>query len=152
MTPAAKGAYLLALQRLGSQRAAAASIGVHETTIINHRKKDPAFAEACEKAKGRLAEELVGTARKLAIQGVEEPIFDRSGNQIGTKRKYDARVLLRWLARLLPEEWSDTVKVDTTVTGTVEHEHKGTLRVEDLTPRQQRLMRELLGDEPAQRN
>lgn len=146
MTPTAKATFLLALARLGNHRAAAASIGVHVMTTIRHRQADPDFAEACEKALGRLGEELVSTARMLAIEGVAEPIFDRAGMEIGTKRRYSERVLLRWLARLMPEDWNDKVQVDQTIAGKVEVEHKGAIRVQDLAPKQRRLVRELLGD------
>jgi hypothetical protein len=38
-------------------------------------------------------------ARRPAVEGVEEPVFYR-GEQVGTRRKYDSRLLLAHLARL----------------------------------------------------
>lgn len=144
-----KGAFVAALERLGSIRAAAAACGVAERTVHRHKQQDEDFADACARAQGRLAGKLLGVARDLAIEGVLEQVYDKDGNLVRERRRYSERVLLRWLARLMPDDWSDTIKVDKTVSGRVEHEHSGAIKVEDMTTEQRRLVRRLLTEDPA---
>lgn len=157
-TETKRAEFLLQLTRLGSYRAAAAAIGVHAITVMRYRQGHPDYQEQCQSAKDGLLKELVGTARRLAIEGVEEMVFGKDGKQLRdangqpvVRRKYSERVLLRWLARLDPDNWSDTVKVDQTVRGKVEHV-PGSFHPKDLSPRRRAAMREMLrrdNDDPS---
>ena len=150
-TPARQAAFLLALERLGEPGAACAAAGVSYTTMATHREKWPEFADACKAALGKLDDELVSVARLLAITGIEEPVLNRHGVQTGTRRKYDARLLERWLKRRMPGEWGDKLKVDQSVEGRVQI--TGAIQPAAMTPRERRLARALLeGDEGLSNN
>ena len=137
-----RGAFLLALARLGEVPAAAASVGVSKRTAYRHMAEDPDFKEACQIAVGRLTEELLTIARQIAIEGVVVEITtDPKTGKVTEKRKHDARLLEKWLKRFLPE-WKDTVKVDHEVSGAIEH--KGRIDVANLSTEQKRLVRRLL--------
>ena len=139
-----KATFLLELERLGSYRAASASINISVMTIHRHRKLDEDFAEACEKALEKLTEKLVTVARMLAIEGVVEESYDKTGNVIRRRTRHDTKILLRMLASRDPENWSETKKVEQTIKGSVDHNHKGSIRVEDLTLTQRRAAQVLL--------
>lgn len=139
-----KATFLLELARLGSYSAACASSGIHTNTVLNHRKADPEFQVLCDRALNDLKQELITVARRLAIDGIEEKTYDREGRVIRTRTRYDVKVLLRWLASLDPINWSDVKKVETQISGKVDHEHSGEIKVEDMTKDQQRAARTLL--------
>lgn len=123
-----KAAFVLAFERCGGEiSAAAAAVKVSRVTVYTHLKNDPEFAEAVEQAEGRIDEMMMAQVKRLAIDGVEEPMFDKTGKQVGVRRKYSERVLLAWLKRR-NREWRDHLHVDKTVQGRVEHEHRVTPR------------------------
>jgi len=119
-----KAAFVLAYERTGEKKAAAAAVGVTRQTIYNHLETDPAFREACEAARGRLLESCIATLKKLAIDGVEKTTFDKDGNKVSVTRVYSERMLLAWLKRLEREKWGDKVAVDQTVHATVRNTHE----------------------------
>ena len=141
-----RAAFLLAYERSGSVNAAAASAGVSERVVRYHRDTDPEFRDEMAAALGRLDEEMMRQVKHLALEGVEEPIFDKLGTQIGTKRRYSERVLLAWLKRLESGSWLDRQRVE--VAGTVQHEHSGRIEVADMTPEQRLAARRFLATLP----
>lgn len=148
--PKRKEAFLVQLVRLGSIAAASRASGCSAVTVHNHMNKDPEFKAAVDVARIGPLPELIATARMMAIEGVPELVFDKNGKQLRDddgepviKLRYNAPVLLRWLARLDPDNWSDTVKVDQTVRGKVEHV-PGSFHPKDLSPRRRAAMREML--------
>lgn len=143
-TSEVKQTFLLELQRLGSIRAASSTLGISASTIRRHRASDPMFDAGCEQALSVLGKELISVARKLAIDGVERKTYDKFGNVTRVERIHNERVLLRWLERLMPNEWGNKKQIDHTVDGKVEHKHTGAIKVEDLTQDQQRMARKLL--------
>lgn len=146
MTPDVKAAFLNALAKLGEPKAACAAARISWPTMARERKRDPEFAEGYKEAMAALDEELMGVARMLAIEGVlEETLDPRSGKVIRRRRRYDARLLEKWLKRRMPQEWGDKVRVE--ASGTINHVAQ--LAPADLTALQRRAMRQLLG-EPAQ--
>jgi len=142
MTPEVRAAFLLALERTGAWKASCAAVGISYSTMKNCRDRDPEFADDCARALGRLEDQMMQQVKHLALEGVEEPIFDRNGNEIGTRRKFSERVLLAWLRKQESGSWLDKGKVK--VEGSVEHQHR--VQVEDLTPKQRRMARDLLAD------
>ena len=144
-TPAVRAAYVEALGKLASHKAAAAHVGVAYCTAWKWRKKDPIFAAECEQALGEAYGELLHVARKLAIEGLVIETLDKAGNVIKTERRYSERILLRMLARLDPAGWSDKLHVDSKTT--VELSDKR-IKVEDMTPAQKRAARDYLRTVP----
>jgi len=109
-----RAAFLLALERLGELGPAAAAAGVSEPTVWRYRAKHPEFEEECAAALNRLGGDLLGVARLIGIKGLVEKSYDKDGNLIREKTTYDTRVLLKWLARLYPDQWGDKIAVDQT--------------------------------------
>lgn len=118
-----KAAFVLAYERSGEKKAAAAAVGVTRQTVYDHLRKDPEFARDVELARGRLLDKLMQTLRLVGVDGVEEKHYDREGNVTRVTRKIDVRALLAWIKRLERDKWGDKVAVDQKVQGRVEHEH-----------------------------
>ena len=144
-TDAARAAYLEALEKLASHKAASAHIGVHYTTVWKWRQKDTAFGEACDAALGKHYKELLAVARTWAIEGIVEETYNKEGKVIAKRRRFSERILLKMLARLRPADWGDKVQVDQK--GTLEVTDKR-IRTEDMTPEQLRAGRVFLATLP----
>lgn len=140
-TPERQAVFLTALAKNGEIVASAAVANVSRQLIYDRQNSDPAFKAACKRAKGKLLEELVDVARKLAIEGLVEKQYDRSGREIGEKVKFSERVLLKWLARVAPAEWGDKLRVDQKITAKVTHR---TVKPKDLSPESRAHVRGLL--------
>ena len=133
--------FLTALAKNGEVVASAAVAGVTRQCVYDRQNADPEFRAACKAAKGKLLEELVAVARKLAIEGLAEKVYDRAGKEIGEKVKFSERVLLKWLARVAPAEWGDKLRVDQKITAKVTHR---TVKPKDLSPESRAHVRGLL--------
>ena len=116
-----KAAFVLAYERSGEKKAAAAAVGVTRQTIYNHLAKDSQFVADCEAARGRLLEKCISRLKHLAIDGVTKTTYDKDGNKVSVTKIYSERMLLAWLKRLEREKWGDRVDVNQKVSGTVEH-------------------------------
>lgn len=144
MTPEVKAAYLIALERSGCYKAAAGSVGVTDNCARYWRNKDPQFKEDCDRARGVLRDQLMRQLKKLAIDGVTEPIFNKHGEEVGQRRKFSERALLAWLRREETGSWAPTNQVTHKVEGTVEHKHTGRVEIDALTAEQRRAARAFL--------
>lgn len=69
-TPDRKRRYLEYVQEHGTLYAAAASVGVDYTTVLNHRESDPVFKIAEKAAKEEHTDMLVREATRRAVHGV----------------------------------------------------------------------------------
>lgn len=85
-------AFLAHLAESGILTDAAAAAGVDRTTPWRRRQADPEFAAACDEAIDIAADKLEREARRRAIDGVEEPIY-QGGQLIGTKTVYSDSLL-----------------------------------------------------------
>lgn len=98
-TEARKTRFLEHLAQRGNVHAACAAVGMSREAAYQLRRRDPlvarAWAAALELA--REASEQVLACR--AIDGIEEDVWHR-GEVVGTRRRYDSRLLLAHLARL----------------------------------------------------
>jgi hypothetical protein len=98
-TPARKVQFLEALAADGNVRAACARVGLSREAAYRLRRRDALFARAWAAAQLHGRErvgELLGT---WAIEGIEEELWFR-GELVGTRRRFDARLLLAHIARL----------------------------------------------------
>ena len=147
-TPAAKAAFLVALERSGEYKAACAAVSISYHCVYDHRQRYPEFQVACEDALGRNYDKLLKVAYKLAVEGLITETYDKNGKVLTSKRTYSERILLKLLGRRDPAAWSDKVQVDSKATVEVRDRR---VKTEDMTPRQQRAAREYLKsllDEP----
>lgn len=105
-----RAAFLVALEAGGEYSAAAAAVGVSYDAVWEYRVAHPEFELQCKRARGRLYQDLLRSARKLAIDGVEETTTDRNGNVTSRRRKFDGRMILAWLQRV-DRIWAQRVDV-----------------------------------------
>lgn len=98
-TPERKMLFLDRLAVSGNARAACRRVGLSAESAYRQRRKDPLFARAWAAAVllGRDASQQVLADR--AVGGIEENVWHR-GEVVGTRRRYDTRLLLAHLARL----------------------------------------------------
>ena len=94
-----KARFLVVLCEHGNVRLAAARVGRSVQSVYVQRRRDPLFDRAWKAAliHARDASEQIFAER--ALEGVEEPVFYK-GEQVGTRRRYDNRLLLAHMARL----------------------------------------------------
>lgn len=112
-----KAEYIRLLREDGRFRMAAAKeIGVSYTTILNHLKSDPEFAEAVQLAEMESNEGVVSALYEAAIAG-------------------DVNAMKMWLSHRDPQNWSDHKNIH--LTADVRREDIITLRGEiDVRPEQ----------------
>ncbi|HEY6815897.1 MAG TPA: hypothetical protein VI168_10195 [Croceibacterium sp.] len=98
-TPERRVQFLDRLAQDGNVLAACALVGLSREAAYQLRRREPLFARAwaAALALGREASaQMLGTR---AIEGIEEQIWHR-GEVVGTRRRYDNRLLLAHVARL----------------------------------------------------
>jgi hypothetical protein len=98
-TPERQTRFLDHLALKGNVRAACKRVGLSREAAYRLRRRDPLFARGWAAALVQAHDCGIELLADRAIDGVEEPIFYR-GEQVGTRRRYDSRLLLAHLARL----------------------------------------------------
>ncbi|WP_052208584.1 hypothetical protein [Croceibacterium mercuriale] len=108
-TPDRTARFLDTLSHKGNVSRAAAAIGLSRETAYCRRRRDPLFARAWAAAMLLAREEGGHILADRALEGVEEEVWFR-GELVGTRRRYDNRLLLAHIARL------DRLALDETAT------------------------------------
>ena len=103
---ARKKAFLAAFEELGTIKHAAATVPIDPSRHTEWMKLDPAYKEAFEKVKELAADSLVREARRRAVDGWEEPVFQK-GIQVGVTRKYSDILLMFLLKGARPHVYRD---------------------------------------------
>ena len=98
-TPAAKVRFLEHLAWKGNVRAACACVGLSAEAAYRLRRRDALFARAWTAAVVMARDHSIEVMACRALDGVEEPVLYR-GEQVGTRTRYDTRLLLAHIARL----------------------------------------------------
>jgi hypothetical protein len=80
-------AFLAHLAECGILTDAAAAAGVDRSTVFRRRQVDEEFDAAVCDAMEAAADKLEAEARRRALEGVEEPVY-QGGLLVGTKRVY----------------------------------------------------------------
>lgn len=89
----ARAVFLVALAAGWSVTHAAGRTGFHRRRFYEVRDADEAFAEQWAQAWQAGLEALVDEARRRAVDGVEEPVFQK-GELVGTVRRYSDNLLM----------------------------------------------------------
>jgi hypothetical protein len=97
--PARKAQFLDHLAHDGAVRAACGRVGMSREAAYQLRRRDAVFARAWDAALVLARAVSAEVLECRAIHGVEEDVWYR-GELVGTRRKYDARLLLAHMARL----------------------------------------------------
>ena len=98
-TPAKKVRFIEVLAETGNVRHACARAGISRHTAYKARRREAVLSQAWEAALALAAEHVDAVVAERALDGVEEPVFWK-GELVGTRRRYDNRLLLAHLARL----------------------------------------------------
>jgi hypothetical protein len=85
-------AFLAHLAETGILSDAAAAAGVDRSNVWRRRQEDAEFAQAVEQALDMAADKLEAEARRRALDGVEEPVY-QGGQQVGTRTVYSDSLL-----------------------------------------------------------
>ena len=99
-----KQLFLVAIRNGDSVLDACALVGVSNRTAYNHRRRDPAFAEAWRLARKMYRLPLELAAFQRGVEGIEEPVY-RYGKQVGTRRHYSDALLKVLLAGEKPRKY-----------------------------------------------
>jgi hypothetical protein len=98
-TAARRAQFLDRLAQDGNVLAACALVGLSREAAYRLRRRDPLFARAWAAAQALAREASAQVLACRAIDGIEEEIWYR-GEVVGTRRRYDSRLLLAHMARL----------------------------------------------------
>jgi len=98
-TPDRQVRFLDHLSADGNVRAACARVGMSREAAYRRRRREPLFARAWDAALLRAREASGEVLASRALDGVEEDVWYK-GELVGTRRKYDSRLLLAHMARL----------------------------------------------------
>lgn len=98
-TPERRTQFLDYLADYGNVRAACLRVGLSREAAYRLRRRDAAFARGWAAALVLAHQKIVDVLADRAIDGIEEEVWHR-GELVGTRRKYDTRLLLALIARL----------------------------------------------------
>ena len=98
-TAARKAQFLESLAHDGNVRAACARVGLSREAAYRLRRRDALFARAWAAAQLQARDNVGEVLGTRAIEGIEEEVWYR-GEVVGTRRRYDTRLLLAHIARL----------------------------------------------------
>lgn len=98
-TPERRTQFLDHLAHDGSVRAACRCVGMSREAAYRLRRREALFARGWDAALVQARAVSAEALASRALDGVEEGVWYR-GEQVGTRRKYDSRLLLAHMARL----------------------------------------------------
>lgn len=106
-TPQRQRDFIGMLADTGCVSVAAESVGMSESGAYKLRRsvRGQTFAYAWEIAIRQASRRLVDVAFERAVQGVEEPVFDRDGQCRNVRRKYNDRLLMFLLRAHNPAQY-----------------------------------------------
>ena len=98
-TPERRTQFLDRLAQDGNVLASCALVGLSREAAYRLKRRDPLFARAWAAAQALAREASAEVLGTRAIDGIEEDVWYR-GEVVGTRRRYDNRLLLAHVARL----------------------------------------------------
>ena len=100
--------FIEALADTGSVTSAAAQVHMSRASAYALRRSGDGagFAQAWEIAIRHATAVLLDACMERVIEGVSEPIFDRNGSQVGSRRRFDTRLAMFLLRAHRPETFA----------------------------------------------
>lgn len=89
---------------------ASEQVGISQNLCWMHRKKDPEFNKQVEEALDVAVSKLELEARRRAVEGVREPVY-QGGALVGYKLVHSDRLLEKLLEAHLPRKYSDRLRL-----------------------------------------
>lgn len=108
-----KVAFLNAFRQTGVIQHAADAAGVHRSTVQEWRGKDSAFDREYEAAYEASIDVLEQEARRRALVGVTEPVF-QNGKKVGDVQKYSDTLLIFLMKGARPQKYRDNARLELT--------------------------------------
>ncbi len=104
-TPQRQRGFIEALADLGTVSEAARSVGMSRVSCYRLRRSPGAkqFAAAWDAAIEQASKQLTDIAFERAINGVEEPVYNREGTHIYTKHRFNDRMLMFLIRTYRPD-------------------------------------------------
>lgn len=124
--------------------AVAARAGIHPSTLQRTLTSNPDFADAVEAARGVFLASLEAEAYRRAVEGVETVKSITKEGEPVIVRVYSDALLAKLLAANGPEKHGQTLRVDKTVRGKVDHEHSARIDVAKLPAEDRAALRGVL--------
>lgn len=108
-----QAAFITALGTNGNVTDSARAAGVDRPHAYAVRDKDPVFAAQWKDALYRASDVLEAEARRRAVEGFEEPVY-QGGVRVGAIRRYSDNLLITLLKAAKPEKYRErhSVEVD----------------------------------------
>lgn len=106
-------AFLASLALTGNVSRAARDAGIDRTQPYRLREDDAAFAKAWDSALEEAADRMEEEALRRAVEGVEEPVYQK-GEQIGAIRRYSDTLLIFLLNGARPHKYKAVVRNEVT--------------------------------------
>lgn len=117
VTVEALGKYLERLTEHGNRTRAALEAGLSYQSVYSVRDIDQDFKDLEQEAYAIYCSKIEAEIHRRAVEGWDEPVFSpKTGQQVGTIRKYSDRLMERHAMRHI-KEYRDKVDVDHTVKG-----------------------------------
>jgi len=105
-----KVAFLAALEETGNLHEAAKAAGCHISSHYVWLKDDPGYTAAYNYAMEIAIGKLEAEARRRALTGWDEPVF-QGGKQVGVIHRYSEILLIFLLKGALPEKYRERLEV-----------------------------------------
>jgi hypothetical protein len=102
-----KLAFLTAFGRVGNISEAAALAGVHRNAHYWWLSADDGYRDAFLEAHAAYCDRIEQEIRTRAIEGEEEPVFGKNGEQVGTRRKKSDLLLIFAAKGAMPHKYRD---------------------------------------------
>lgn len=111
-TTARQIAFIDALRETACVETAARAAGKAPSGAYKLRERSESFRAAWDAALKYSALDLERVAMERALSGTEEEIFDREGNKVGTRRRYNDRLLMFLLRATRPDKYGHTMTTE----------------------------------------
>lgn len=105
-------AFLAAFAELGVIKPACVAAKISREALNLWRREDREFEEKFMQARQDFADSIVGEAVRRARDGVEEDVYNKDGELVGTRRRYSDRLMLAMLAKVDPEGFRTNTRVE----------------------------------------
>lgn len=104
-TPQRQVDFIAALADTGCVAEAARVVGMSVTSCYRLRRQSPQFAAAWDAATAHASGRLVDIAFDRAINGSDEPVFDKEGNRVSRRMRPNDKMLMFLLRAYMPERF-----------------------------------------------
>ncbi len=120
-------AFLAAYSETGNITQAAEIAKVCRTSHNDWLEKDETYGARFDEAHEAACDHLESEARRRAVEGIEDPVF-QGGIQVGTVRRYSDKLLELLLKGSLPQKYKTMIQQETKESRTVTVNHRLDLR------------------------